>query len=123
MTRRPALAVLLALLGSACGLTGPLEVPSPEPTGPYVITAIDYHFHDAHPSRPVSLSRAVAWNSQARNVHNVTIEGTDFSMDLPPGERIEIDPISSLLPEPGRYRFFCAYHVDRGMRGVLVLVP
>ena len=91
--------------------------------GPYVVTAIDYHFHDAHPSLPIALSRAVQFSNQGRNPHNVTIEGTDYDRTVAPGERITIDPISSLLESPGRYSFVCKLHADRGMSGVLVVEP
>ncbi len=93
----------------------------PEPAGPYVVTAIDYHFHDAHPSLPIALDRAVQFSNQGRNPHNVTIEGTAYDRTFRPGARITIDPVSSLLDSPGRYPFFCKLHADRGMSGVLVV--
>jgi plastocyanin len=86
-----------------------------------VITAIDYHFHDAHPSAPIPLDRAVQFSNQGRNRHNVTIEGTGYSRTFGPGRRFTIDPIGSLLTEPGRYPFYCKLHADRGMSGVLVV--
>ena len=92
------------------------------PAGPYVVSAIDYHFHDAHPSKPIALDRAVQFSNQGSNRHNVTIEGTDYDRTLQPGARITIDPVSSLLASPGRYPFVCKLHADRGMSGVLVLV-
>jgi plastocyanin len=91
--------------------------------GPYVVTAVDYHFHDAHPSLPIALDRAVQFSNQGRNRHNVTIEGTDYDRTFRPGLRITIDPVSSLLDEPGSYPFFCRLHADRGMSGVLVVEP
>jgi plastocyanin len=90
---------------------------------PYVVTAIDYHFHDAHPSMPIALDRPVEFSNQGRNPHNVTIEGTSFDRTVRPGARFRIDPISSVLGEPGRYAFVCKLHADRGMSGVLVLTP
>ena len=89
---------------------------------PYVVTAIDYHFHDAHPSMPIEVDRAVQFSNQGRNPHNVAIEGTSYDRTLRPGERITIDPIGSLLTSPGRYPFVCRLHADRGMSGVLVVV-
>lgn len=88
-----------------------------------MVTAIDYHFHDAHPSQPITLDRAVTFSNQSGNVHNVTIPGTDYTEDVAPGARLTIDPIGSVLSTPGRYGFVCRYHLDRGMRGVLVIVP
>ena len=92
-----------------------------EAEGPYVVTAIDYHFHDAHPSLPIRPDRAVQFSNQGRNLHNVTIEGTSYDRTVRPGGRMTIDPIGSLLPEPGRSPFFCKLHADRGMSGVLVI--
>jgi hypothetical protein len=108
------LLVVLAACRSGAG-------PDPD-ARPYVVTAIDYHFHDAHPSLPIPLDRAVQFSNQGRNPHNVTIEGTAYDHTIEPGERITIDPIGSLLPSPGRYAFVCRLHADRGMSGVLVLV-
>jgi plastocyanin len=114
-------AVALALVAAACaGETAPPA--PPKDAGPYVVTAIDYHFHDAHPSLAIELDRAVQFSNQGRNRHNVTIEGTDYDRTIRPGERITIDPIGSLLSAPGRYPFVCRLHADRGMSGVLVLV-
>jgi hypothetical protein len=111
---RAAIAALVALSACGTGDAGP-------PTGPYVVTAIDYHFHDAHPSLPIVLDRAVQFSNQGRNPHNVTIEGTGYDRIVRPGQRITIDPIGSLLSE-GRYPFVCRFHADRGMSGVLVVV-
>jgi len=109
-------AVTALLAAGACSDEGTREA-----RGPYVVTAIDYHFHDAHPSLPILLDRAVQFSNQGRNPHNVTIEGTTYDRTVRPGERMTIDPIESVLPEPGRYAFFCKLHADRGMSGVLVI--
>lgn len=116
MTRPTLVAVLV--LAVACGG----ESGSAGNGKPYVVTAIDYHFHDAHPSLPIRLGRAVQFSNQGRNRHNVTIEGTGYNRTFGPGRRIIVDPIGSLLPEPGRYPFVCRLHADRGMSGVLVIV-
>ncbi|MCA1727378.1 MAG: hypothetical protein LC722_06950 [Actinobacteria bacterium] len=106
---------------TACGTPEPPQ-PAPSPPGPYTVSAIDYHFHDAHPSRPIDLGRAVRFSNQGNNVHNVTFAGVQgFDRDLLVGGEIVIDPISSLVPKPGEYRFFCRYHRDRKMTGVLVV--
>jgi plastocyanin len=117
--RHRGLAVVASLIVAACAPDA--HWPPPD-AGPYVVTAIDYHFHDAHPSFPIRLGRAVHFSNQGRNRHNVTIEGTDYDRTIGPGKRITINPIRSLLPEPGRYPFVCKLHADRGMSGVLVLV-
>ncbi len=115
---RPLALVLAALLlCAACG-----KGHGPQAKRPYVVTAIDYHFHDAHPSLPIELGRGVQFSNQGRNPHNVTIQGTAYDRTVRPGQRITIEPVSSLLSSPGRYPFFCKLHADRGMSGVLVLV-
>ena len=114
MTR--ALPLLLVALAACQGGGGQPE------ERPYVVTAIDYHFHDAHPSLPIPLDRAVQFSNQGRNPHNVTIRGTDYDRTMQPGERITVDPIGSLFAGPGRYPFVCRFHADRAMSGVLVLV-
>jgi hypothetical protein len=116
--RRALVAGLVAMSLVACGDGGPVDR---SPSGPYPITAIDYHFHDAHPSLPISPDRAVVFVSGGRNIHNVTILGTDYNRDLPVGGELVIDPISSVLPEEGLYDFYCSYHRDRKMEGVLVI--
>ena len=107
--------LLLSLIGCGDGSTqDPSELP-------YVVTAIDYHFHDAHPSLPISLDRTLIFRNGGRNIHNVTIIGTDFNRDLPVEGELVIEPVSSLLSDPGLYDFVCTYHQDREMSGVLVL--
>jgi len=113
VTRAAALALLLLV---ACSSPDP-----PPDTGPYVVTAIDYHFHDAHPSLPIALDRPVEVNNQGSNIHNVTIEDVDFNENIRTGEHLTIDP-GEVFGEPGEYPFFCKFHVDRGMTGVLVIV-
>ena len=113
--------VALAAAGCTEGPTEETEAPPQRGRGPYVVTAIDYHFHDAHPSAPIPLDRAVQFSNQGRNVHNVTFPGTGFDENIRPGKRLTVEPIRSLLPEPGRYPFFCKLHTDRGMTGELVI--
>jgi plastocyanin len=113
--------VIAAVLLLTASCAEPVRRPETAPP-PYVVTAIDYHFHDAHPSLPISLDRGVQFSNQGRNPHNVTIEGTGYDRTFAPGKRITVDPIRSLLGEPGRYPFFCKLHADRGMSGVLILV-
>ncbi len=113
-----ALVLSASLLCASCGKSERELVKRP-----YVVTAIDYHFHDAHPSLPIEVDRAVQFSNQGRNPHNVTIEGTSYDQTVRPGERITIRPVGSLLPTPGRYPFVCKLHAERGMSGVLVVVP
>jgi plastocyanin len=88
---------------------------------PYVITAIDYHFHDAHPTFPIAPGRDLVVKNEGRNTHNVTIPALDYSRDVEPGERLVITDFASRFAGPGRYTLVCLIHQDRGMNGTLVI--
>jgi plastocyanin len=87
----------------------------------YVVTAIDYHFHDAHPTTPIGQGRDLVVKNAGRNVHNVTIPGTTYSQDVAPGHRLVIRGIAAFLGGPGEYPFFCRFHESLRMRGVIVI--
>ena len=94
---------------------------SPSPAPDYVVTAIDYHFHDAHPTLPIGPGRDLVVKNEGQNVHNVTITGTDFSQDVRPGEQLRIPDIAEFLGGPGTYSFYCHYHEAQGMIGVIII--
>ena len=104
---------------AAIGIVVTVIVARPSPS-PYVITAIDYHFHDAHPTKPIDVGQTLIVTNQGRALHNVTFPGTKFSRDIPPGGRVVIDDIGNLLG-PGRHRIICLYHLDVGMFGTVVI--
>ena len=118
------LAILVFATG--CAGSGRSAAPSPsllqDPRRPYVVTAVDNHFHDAHPSEPIALDRTLVFKNEGRNLHNVTISRTTLSRDIEAGERFSIAQIGSLVDGPGRYRLICRYHADLGMTGDLVVV-
>ncbi|HET7870724.1 MAG TPA: cupredoxin domain-containing protein [Actinomycetota bacterium] len=87
----------------------------------YVVTAIDYHFHDAHPTTPIAPGRDLVVKNVGRNVHNVTIPGTTYSQDVPPGDQLVIRDIAAFLRGPGEYPFFCRFHQSLRMTGVIVI--
>ncbi|HEV8682803.1 MAG TPA: hypothetical protein VGS09_08530 [Actinomycetota bacterium] len=123
--RAAALVVLLVFLSSAaCVGEGNGSSPTilQDPSRPYVVTAVDNHFHDAHPSEPLALDRSLVFKNEGRNLHNVTIAGTTLSRDLEPDTSFTISSLGSLVDGPGRYRLFCKYHADLGMTGDLVVV-
>jgi hypothetical protein len=121
-----AVALVLVSVSSACSPDGGSPGLSPtilqDPSRPYVVTAVDNHFHDAHPSEPLALGRTLVFKNEGRNLHNVTLQGTTLSRDIAPGERFSIDGIGSLVDGPGSYRLICRYHADLGMSGDLVVV-
>jgi plastocyanin len=94
---------------------------SRQPSPDYVVTAIDYHFHDAHPTLPIGPGRALVVKDASTNVHNVTIPALGISQDIPPGGQIRFPDIAESFAHPGRYTFYCQYHNDRGMTGVIVV--
>ena len=87
---------------------------------PYVITAIDYHFHDAHPTFPIAPGRDLIVKNVGRNRHNVTVPALDFARNVAPGGQVTIEDVGSRLG-PGRYELICRIHLDRGMTGVIVI--
>lgn len=92
-----------------------------EREGPYVVTAIDYHFHDAHPTFPIGPSRDLVVRNAGRNVHNVTIPALDYSEDVPPEGQLTITDVADRFGSPGSYSFVCLIHQDRGMTGTIVI--
>ena len=116
--RSPVVRLLVFLVCVAALVAGAVLL-TLEP-GPYVVTAIDNHFHDAHPTLPIGGGRDLVVRSQGRNLHNVTIDALGFSGDLRPGERITVEDITERL-EPGSYVLVCRYHEDLGMTGTIVI--
>jgi hypothetical protein len=110
--------LLLFLLSVAVLVAGALLLTLD--TGPYVVTAIDNHFHDAHPTLPIGSGRDLVVRNRGRNLHNVTIDALEYSMDVQPGDRLTIEDVTRRL-EPGRYTLVCRYHDDLGMTGTIVI--
>jgi len=92
-----------------------------DPSQPYGIVAIEYHFHDAHPSRPLSVNRTVVFSNQGTLKHNVTFPQFGFSQDFSPGQTITIKDLGQKLGGPGVYTFFCKYHANLGMVGTVIV--
>jgi hypothetical protein len=129
--RWPLFLVALVCLGPACNESS-TSGSSPDPdirtiaqptTGPYVSVAVDNHFHDIHPAdnREIAKDRPFVVRNEGRNLHNVTIVGTDISEDIKPGESFRIDPVGKLGP-PGAYEVICKYHGSEGMTGEFTIV-
>ena len=110
---------LVGLLAVGVLVVAGVLAKSPPPD--YVVTAIDYHFHDAHPTLPLGPGRDLVVKNAGNNVHNVTITGIGFSHDIQPGEQLRIPDVAELLGGPGLYSFYCRFHESRGMEGVIVI--
>ena len=110
----------LALLAGATIVLVLVAVSMGTSPRPYVVTAIDYHFHDAHPTLPIGPGRDLIVKNAGRNLHNVTIPALGYSRNVQPGGQLDIADIAAHL-SPGRYVMFCKIHRDRGMSGVIVI--
>ena len=102
----------------------PTKAPSTEDTtGPYVSVAVDNHFHDIHREdhKMIAADRAFIVRNEGRNLHNVTIAGTDINRDVRPGKEFVLDPVGEFL-EPGTYPIICKYHDSVGMNGEITIV-
>lgn len=122
--RLPAIVlVLLVACGTSRAASGPplITQGSDDPNAPYGIVAINYHFHDAHPSIPLAATRTVTWVNEATLKHNVTFPSIGFSEDLPVGGTITIEDLGQKLGGPGTYTFYCKYHQEFGMIGTIVI--
>ena len=87
-------------------------------TGPYVVVAVDNHFHDIHPSDPPSIrqNRPFIVKNEGQNLHNFTVVRTGISVDIEPGHELRWNRIGDHL-KPGFYTVSCKYHAYLGMTG------
>lgn len=96
---------------------------NPEPThGPYVVVAVDNHFHDIHPVDDPSIAghREFVIKNEGFNLHNFTVVGTRISINIKPGAVLRWRHLGNHL-RPGTYHIFCKFHVDQGMRGIFTV--
>ena len=122
--------MLVALaLGACSGAASEDDDPSAilpgkiQPTdGPYVSVAVDNHFHDIHPNENIEIDagRAFVVRNEGRNLHNVSVRGTNIDRDIRTGESFRIAPVGQKL-EPGTYQIFCRYHDYDGMTGEITV--
>ena len=93
-----------------------------DPPGPYVSVAVDNHFHDIHPidHKTIDSDTAFIVRNEGRNLHNVSIQGTEVNRDIAPGEEFALRPVGRLGP-PGTYTIICKYHASSGMTGEITI--
>jgi plastocyanin len=89
----------------------------------WVVSAVDYHFHDAHPTPHLALNETLVVINYGTNAHNVTIPGIGYSAIVAPGKSLIIRNVGARLGGYGRYFMYCAYHRDLGMKGTIVIAP
>ncbi len=123
--RNAPVVALIAVTLSGCVEGDPRSAPTPVPrdtTGPYVSVAVDNHFHDIHPEdeKVIGADRPFVIRNEGRNLHNVTIPGTDINEDVRPGRSLELDPLGDHL-DPGTYEIICKYHAYVGMTGQITV--
>jgi hypothetical protein len=122
--------LMIAVLAApaACGGPGPeaagdrtpdvvVVTPREPTTGPFVVVAIDNHFHDIHYEERnlIGEDRPFEVKNEGRNLHNFTVIGTDISIDIRPGKEFTWPRLGDVL-KPGDYVVICKYHtyVDMG---------
>ncbi len=123
--RRLSAVAFAVLFSAACDSASPdvAAAPTPQATGPYVSVAVDNHFHDIHPEdqKTIAADRAFVVRNEGRNLHNITILGTNINRDVRPGRSLTLDPVGDSL-DPGTYRIVCKYHDYVGMNGEITIV-
>jgi hypothetical protein len=103
--------------------SGDRVILQPEPSvGPFVVVAVDNHFHDIHPidHTEISETRPFIVKNEGNNLHNFTVLGTTISVDIPPGEWLTWPRLGDHLV-PGSYAVICKYHEYAGMVGDFVV--
>lgn len=68
----------------------------------------------------MSSTQALSITNAGNLDHNLTIQGSDLSIDLAPGEEEETSEIGDLV-QAGTHRFFCDIHEAEGMVGTIVV--
>jgi hypothetical protein len=128
-----ALVALVAALPGCSGVAGPDDggptpttpqpaVSSPRPCAdeaehPFTVTMRDDRF--TPPCLVVSGAFPFHIRNRGSREHNLTIPGTGFSVDVPPGKAVGRPALIRTHVPPGTYRFFCRFHRSRGMVGEL----
>jgi plastocyanin len=133
----PLLAALLVVLAACSGPAGALDdhpSDSPSPTTPqpavsspkpcadraerrFVLAMKDFRF--APPCLVVSGAVPFHLRNNGSVEHNLTIAGTKFSVDVPPGQSVSQGQLMATGVPPGTYHFYCRFHRGRGMTGEL----
>jgi hypothetical protein len=106
------------------GVTLRVETPPQPTTGPFVVVAVDNHFHDIHYSEenPIGEDRPFEVKNEGHNLHNFTVVGTDISIDIRPGKEFIWPRLGDVL-KPGKYQVVCTYHTNVGMGGHFTVTP
>lgn len=93
------------------------EVSAPE-GAPAPVTMMDDFFEPACVA--VSSEQGLTLTNAGNLDHNFTIQGTELSTDVEPGEDEETDEVGDHVGA-GTFRFYCRFHEDAGMVGTIVV--
>jgi plastocyanin len=135
MRRSIPFALVLALLGLACGeeaepeaapttLEGDVapedcaEVSASE-GAPAPLTMKDTFFDPT--CLAVSSTQALSLTNAGNALHNFSMPDQGVDIDVEAGEDEETDTLEDLGVEAGTYRFVCKYHEAQGMVGTIVI--
>lgn len=115
-------ALVVALVTAACS-GGTTFEPSGSPSGPpgtgaVTLQELDFHFDPVH--LKISTDQGLTIQNQGAVLHNFTVKDTSVDIDVRPGETNDTGAIGGLL-KPGDYPFYCKYHRNQGMIGLLTV--
>ncbi|HEX2026243.1 MAG TPA: cupredoxin domain-containing protein [Actinomycetota bacterium] len=94
------------------------EVSAPE-GAPAGVTMQDNFFEP--PCVAVSSEQSVNLTNAGNLNHNFTIQGTEISEDVEPGEDEDTEELGDHGVSAGTYRFFCRFHERDAMVGTIVV--
>lgn len=83
--------------------------------GTTTLTTVDNAFQPS--SLTVSSGSELELTNDGQAEHNFTIEGSDVTQDVEPGESATV----SIDVDPGDYTMFCKYHRAIGMEGTITV--
>jgi plastocyanin len=109
------------------GLEEPVDETTPTPTdchdlsaaeaGEELVALLDDEFEPA--CFAISSTQGLQLANSGSRTHNFSIEGA-LDVDVEPGGRTNTPALETVV-EPGTYDFFCKYHRDAGMIGVIIV--
>lgn len=83
--------------------------------GATTLTMVDNAFQPS--SLTASSGSDLELSNEGQTIHNLSIEGTDLSEDVEPGQSTTV----TIDVDPGDYTMFCEYHRSAGMEGVITV--
>ncbi len=70
----------------------------------------------------VSAGQSLVVRNEGNALHNLTVDGTWFGVDVPPGGEIRVPSLARVVgANPGTYTYSCTYHSASGMVGRVIV--